>query len=129
MCLAHCDSHGRLVEISNKSRGAKSDWRAVSRKSEGRDDSSDHLDRIRNKQGSGNDIGNLSNRAFHSGQSGDGFTMVQSHSHDDLLERSGHLSLEISISKTIQMKEINFLNSSRYLLNFLQKRFLEFYRV
>jgi len=56
------------------------------------------LDRSRGRQDSGIDIGHLSNRAFHSGQGGDGFTMVQSHSHDTLLERSGHLFLEISRS-------------------------------
>lgn len=96
MCLAHRDSRGRLVEIASKSRSAKSDCCAVSRAFEGRHDSSAHLDRDRSRQDSGNDIGDVSNCAFHSGQGGDGFTMVQSHSYDTFLERADHLSLEIS---------------------------------
>lgn len=110
MCLAHCDSHGRLVEISNKCRGAKSGCRAVSRAFEGRHDSSAHLGRGWGRQDSRNDIGALSNRAFHSNQGRDDSTMVQSHNYDAFLERADHLSLEIRPTGRDSSRKIVHLN-------------------
>lgn len=115
MSPAHRDSHGRLVKNAGEFGGAKSDWRVVSRKTEGRRDSSAHLDGDGGRRDSGIDVGDPSRCAFHSCQSGDGSTMVQSHSHDTLPERAGHLPLEVSRSTGQESsKKIVRLNKQSY---------------
>lgn len=98
--LAFSDSHGRLVEISNECGGAKSDWRTVSRETEGRHDSSAYLDRDRDRQDSRTDIGAPSIRAFHSNQCGNDLAMGQPYSHDSLLQRDRYRSFEITFNLT-----------------------------
>lgn len=95
--LAHSSSHGRPIEDTNESGGAKGNRRAVSREPERRHDPSTYLVRNRNRRTSGTVVGNRPERAFHSGQRRIGFAMGYSDNDDTLLECFDSLSLEISL--------------------------------